>query len=369
MKTRNIFRILLTAVFVLGTMAMNAQTKIYVYKTDGTAAEYNIADIDSISFTTPVFVDYTVLKINEVNGVSGQKWFEIYNTGDEEINLNDVKAYYSNSEPASYSITWTGDATQTILPKGYFSTQGLTLNTGLSANNASVRLQLRAPNGTPLDTYEKPKDINTGYPVIYNKSHARIPDGTGDWYYTTDNIGTPGATNGASTEGCTKFGEEDAGMPVVDYSGLVINEVDGNGKFVEIYNKGTEPVSLEGLRLVKNESGTWWAGGTGITIAVGGFYTVAQSGGAAGADEYTGANGISPKQNVKFELKEPDGTVIDEFVRTNGGNWGDGVTPDYGSGTQYSFSRCPDGTGSFQLAIPSCNSTNNASAGDIVTNP
>jgi len=53
MKTKNIFRVFLTAVFVFGTIAMNAQTKVYVYKSDGTTDEYNIADVDSISFTTP----------------------------------------------------------------------------------------------------------------------------------------------------------------------------------------------------------------------------------------------------------------------------------------------------------------------------
>jgi len=50
MKTKNIFRVFLTAAFVLGTMAINAQTKVYVYKSDGTSDEYNIANVDSISF-------------------------------------------------------------------------------------------------------------------------------------------------------------------------------------------------------------------------------------------------------------------------------------------------------------------------------
>ena len=53
MKTKNIFRVFLTSVFVLGTMTMNAQTKVYVYKTDGTTDEYNISEVDSISFTGP----------------------------------------------------------------------------------------------------------------------------------------------------------------------------------------------------------------------------------------------------------------------------------------------------------------------------
>ena len=49
MKTKSILRIFLTAVFVLGTFAIHAQTKVYVHKSDGLSEEYNIADIDSIS--------------------------------------------------------------------------------------------------------------------------------------------------------------------------------------------------------------------------------------------------------------------------------------------------------------------------------
>ncbi len=537
MKTKNILRTLLLSAFVFGTLAMNAQDKVYVYKSDGTAVEFNIADIDSISFSVPPLPpDYTKLKLNEVSGVGGDdekfyelintgtadiplegckiyynangstagvfppvdnrltwagsegqiaeagklfsligrntpgsfttgltaarilvitledpdgnvideciraedsvepyiitdksfsripdgtgpfyfttqtpdqlngseatgllvvpetrvpsvnytkikinevngvgKWFEFYNTGDVEMSLEGFTVYYSNKEPAEYKLTWTGTAAQTIPAGGYFTTPtddgGGSLATGLSANNGNVRLQLRAPNGVILDTYEKPIDINTGYDEIKNKSHARIPDGTGFWYYTTDNVGTPEATNGTSITDYMKFGDEN-GVVIIDYTNLLINEVDGNGKFVEIYNKGTESISLAGLTLIKNEETAtgdiWWTGGTSASVAAGGFYTIAQSGGAVGADEYTGNGGISPKKNVKFELKEPDQTVIDFFVRSETIDLDVDVLPDYGTGTPLSFSRCPDG-GDFMLAIPSCNATNNSAEDEITT--
>jgi spore coat protein CotH len=49
--------------------------------------------------------------------------------------------------------------------------------------------------------------------------------------------------------------------------------------------------------------------------------------------------------------------------------WSDGCLPDYGkSDPKYSFSRCPDGTGDFGLAVPSCNAANpGTAAGPIVT--
>ena len=184
-------------------------------QTAGTVVEYTVVAEDgstmvklsgSYTVLSSVFVDYSKLKINEVNGVA--KWFEIYNTGSTDINLAGVEAYYSNKEPAIYNLTWTGDITQIIPAHGYFSTEGITLGTGLSANNANVRLQLRTPNGNEIDTYTKLIDINSGYSAIKNKSHARVPDGTGEWYYTTDGIGTSGATNGTSTTGYVKFGNE-----------------------------------------------------------------------------------------------------------------------------------------------------------------
>jgi hypothetical protein len=157
----------------------------------------------------------------------------------------------------------------------------------------------------------------------------------------------------------------------VDYTGLVINEVDGNGKFVELYNNSANAISLAGVTLVKNESSTWWSGGE-VYIAAGGFYTIAQTGEEAATDnaatEYAGASGISAKKTVKFELKKPDGTtIIDEFARVKADNILDAdCAPNYSKSTPYSFSRCPNGTGNFGLAVPSCNSTNPATAAGVI---
>jgi len=57
MKSKNTFRVIFATIFVLGTMAMNAQTKVYVHKTGGTDVTYNIADVDSISLNAPVVPD------------------------------------------------------------------------------------------------------------------------------------------------------------------------------------------------------------------------------------------------------------------------------------------------------------------------
>jgi len=56
MRTKITLRLFLACVFFMGVLVMNAQTasqKVYVYKTDGTTTEFNVADVDSISFTPP----------------------------------------------------------------------------------------------------------------------------------------------------------------------------------------------------------------------------------------------------------------------------------------------------------------------------
>ncbi len=158
----------------------------------------------------------------------------------------------------------------------------------------------------------------------------------------------------------------------VDYTGLVINEVDGNGKFVEIYNTSSNTIPLEGVVLVKNGASAWWIGTDGASIAPGGRYTVKNGGTVGeGVDDATGASGISPKKTVQFELKTPAQDVtLDTFARVASGDTGLDLscTPNYGDAPAYSFSRCPDGTGAFGLAAPSCGAANPAtSAGAIVT--
>jgi hypothetical protein len=403
------------------------------------------------------------LVLNEINGTGAdsEKYIELYNLSDEAINLNGVTIYYNNvsSEPA---ITWTG-TTENISAKGFLLLKGTKkgenpghdLSSGLSGTQG-IRVEIRDSENALIDTFQVPADANR------SNTYARIPDGTGAWYFDTPS-GTAGATNGTETtgkkpivsvpeitnlkrsvdaptpdddvvisadvtadsettiasvvlewtlngakqsdinmtaDGNTYSGtisKQASGSEIsytvsatnnkggkvsqsgsylvtnteIDYSSLVLNEIDGNGKFIEIYNKGTVDIPLTGVTLYKNESGQWWTGPAGTSIGAGEYYTVAQAGGAEGADEYSGASGISPKQNLQFELKAPDNTIIDTFSRTNGGTLGDACNPDYGKaapsgGGVYSFSRCPDGTGDFGLAVPSCNRANPAtSEGEI----
>jgi len=67
MKTKNILQAFLTTVLISVSLLLDAQTKVYVNKKDGTANQYNIADVDSISFapsSSSTVVDPTPLNMN-----------------------------------------------------------------------------------------------------------------------------------------------------------------------------------------------------------------------------------------------------------------------------------------------------------------
>jgi len=156
-------------------------------------------------------VDYLKLKINEVSGVGADaaKFYELINTGTQDIPLYDCKIYYSANGNKGGTIptekgdvTWTGLSTHTALAGQLFSLIGRdnpagtnpgSFTRGLTAERILI-ITLEDPEGNVIDTCVRSRD--TGYYEINDKSFSRIPDGTGDFYFTTP---TPAETNNAST--------------------------------------------------------------------------------------------------------------------------------------------------------------------------
>ncbi|MDR1552804.1 MAG: lamin tail domain-containing protein [Prevotellaceae bacterium] len=368
------------------TNAADVYSATIVKQVAGSAIAYSVVATNSAGGTSTVsgtytvrdatVIDYTGLVINEIDG--NGKFIELYNKGTVDIPLAGVTLVKNES-----ATWWTGGAATLAAGEYYTISQsgqtdpGADETTGASgiSPKQNLKFQLKDPDDNELDVFFRSNGEALGTIVIpaYDATtpkyaFARCPDGIGAFGLAEPScdIANPFVPAGAiATDGGT----------TVKYSDLVINEVDGNGKFVEIHNKGTVPISLENVTIYKNISlanTLWWTGGSTVTIAAGGFYTIAQSGGAAGADEYTGNGGISPKKTVRFDLIAPDASMsIDVFarVKADDNTLDANCTPDYGSAPQYSFSRCPDGTGTFGLAAPSCNSANPAtSAGAIETN-
>lgn len=147
-----------------------------------------------------------------------------------------------------------------------------------------------------------------------------------------------------------------------DYTQLVLNEIDGNSKAIELYNKGTKALSLEGVTLTKNNSGNWWtASAAAGKIEPGAYILIIQSN---SNPEFSGASGISNKQNLKFELKDPSGNSIGVFLRGDENSLGTTIS----DVSPKSYQRVPNASGDWKLADPSNGSANAATGNDIPQN-
>jgi hypothetical protein len=236
--------------------------------------------------TTPVeptypagSVDYSKLKLNEVSGVGNdsEKFYELINTGAKDIPLEDCKIYYNangstNGEfppTGNQGLTWTGSADQIAYAGQLFSLIGRgeegSFSTGLTAQRILI-ITLEDPAGNVIDQCVRAAD--TGDYAFTNKSFSRIPDGTGDFYFTEP---TPSEINGTLTTGLTKVPVE---PPVVvtppvtppttpSTEGLMILQVFGmhanndsapTHSFIELYNNSNAAIPL-------NTFSVHWANG------------------------------------------------------------------------------------------------------------
>lgn len=167
--------------------------------------------------------------------------------------------------------------------------------------------------------------------------------------------------------------------------GVVFNEIDGQNKFIELYNTTDKEVSLEGITIVKYDASkeggksTTWTGAAGMKLAAKSWIYLESSDladEAEGGDpdyKYQSANhvfvgGLSPKKNMKLELCGADGKVLDSFVRgEEGSGWNQ--VKGYANNKTNSFSRVPDGTGEWAYAAPTKGAANGEKTGEIEMTP
>jgi hypothetical protein len=285
------------------------------------------------------------LYINEVF-TANPDWIELYNRSDAEIDLSGFILHDDKGATEEY-----------IIPAG----TKISAKSFLVFNAGQFSFGLSSSNGDKVILFDKNsgKVDEVSIPVISgNQSYARVTDGGSEWAITNP-------TKGASNVSTPIVEPPVVVDPTVDYTQLVINEVDGNTKFVEIYNKGAVTISLHGVKLLKDDDGTVWVGGETATIAAGGYYAVGTAGDAKTnilCNEQSLTKGISTKKTLRFQLFSPDDVQLDEFVRGN--SWGENASDQ----APNSFARVPNGTGSFVLATPTCNTVNGVSIGAIPQN-
>lgn len=168
-------------------------------------------------------------------------------------------------------------------------------------------------------------------------------------------------------------------------SGVVLNELSGADKFIELYNTTDAEISLEGVYLVKYDSSkeggksTTWTGKAGMTIAAKGFVVLESSDLADPAEdgdpayEYESENhifkgGLSGKKNVFIELYNAADEKLSEFKRgEEGSGWNQ--VGNFENNKKNTFSRVPDGTGEFVYAAPTKGAANGEKTGDIEQEP
>ena len=164
-------------------------------------------------------------------------------------------------------------------------------------------------------------------------------------------------------------------------TGIVLNELDATNKFIEIYNTTDKEVSLEGVCLVKYDStkeggkSTTWTGAAGMKLAAKAWIYLESSdladeaeGGdpayAYQSENHVFKGGLSGKKNVKIELCDASGKVLDSFVRGEEGSGWNQVSG-YENDKKHSFSRCPDGTGEWAYADSTQGAANGEKVADI----
>ena len=168
-------------------------------------------------------------------------------------------------------------------------------------------------------------------------------------------------------------------------TGVVLNELSGADKFIELYNTTDKELSLEGVYLVKYDSSkdggksTTWTGAAGMKIAAKGYVVLESSDLADPAEDgdpayaYESANhvfkgGLSGKKNVFIELYSAADEVLSEFKRgEEGAGWNQ--VSGFNNDKKHTFSRVPNGTGEWAYADPTKGAENGAKVADIEQAP
>lgn len=178
-------------------------------------------------------------------------------------------------------------------------------------------------------------------------------------------------------------GGNEGGGETID--GIVLNELSGADKYIELYNTTDAEVSLEGVMLVKYDSSkeggksTTWTGAAGMKIAAKGYVVLESSdladeaeGGdpayAYESENHVFKGGLSGKKNVFIELVAADETVLDDFKRgEEGAGWNQ--VSGFKNDKTHTFSRVPNGTGEWAYADPTKGAANGEKVADIEQAP
>ena len=264
--------------------------------------------------------------INEVYS-SNPDWIELYNASDDEVDISGFTLQDDKGENEQYILP---QGTK-IAAKSYLVLdEGTDFIFGLSSSNGDkvvlLDLQLSIVDEVTLPKMED------------GKSYGRVTDGADEW--KVFDKPTKGMDN------ATEFEPEPEPEPVDPslFEHVILTEICGEQKYVEIYNKGSEEVSLVGLMLERNEGASSYIFTSTDVIPAGAYRLIlfnSHPDELEDNDSYVGwdvSSGISDQQTLSIQLITISGDVISSFQR--------GVAPWGTSGAErerdYSYSRMDD---------------------------
>ncbi len=204
----------------------------------------------------------------------------------------------------------------------------------VTANVASLvdiaKVELKYKLGGAAEATAAMSSVSKG---VYSGTIPGAAEGTKVTYRVEASTGSRSAV---SAEASYTVGE----VPI-DYSGLVLNELNGNDKFIELYNKGNDEIRIKGVNIIKDdkvEEAVWTA--PSAIIKPGEYILLysedVQADHPEQSADYIFHSGLSAKKAVKIELRDPKGNRIDVF------NLVQCVTK-----AEASYARVPDGSGSW----------------------
>lgn len=242
--------------------------------------------------------------VNEVQGatIDGEQtdFIELYNPSSSSVDISGYRLQDDKGAEEEYVIPegTTIEAGQIMV---FYKDETFTFGLGGGGDVVTVL----DTEGNIVDTIE--------YPAMEDgSSYARIPDGSDNWQVVTEP--TPGESNGQGG------GSEDPETPS-GHAAIRLNELNGNDKFIELYNISDEDVDITGVYFTKDDEDTFTAP-EGTVIPAKGFLTV-WSEKADGDHELIFDFGLSADKSVKIELFAPDGKALDVFknLSTALGDW------------------------------------------------
>lgn len=293
------------------------------------------------------------LFINEVN--CGTKEFEIYNSASEAVDIAGYTFTKDDGDP------WTVPAGKGNIPaKGFIvyvaknADPGEGPAFGLSGTKG-FKLCLYDTKDKLVDMIDNSANVDGFQTVDDGWSLSRETDGAANWVLVEG--GTMGRSNGTAPDQPSEDPDDDEVV-------VVLNEISGTDKYIELYNAGKTSVTLEGWVIEKDEKAVWT--GVSATIAAGEYvvlYSDSLTEGLPEDEEYIFSGGISGKKSVSVVLKNAAGEAVSSFVRgEKGDKWGNQELPEE---KKLSFSRVPNGTGDWAYAEPTPSAANGENAGDI----